>query len=138
MFTNFYLTICVRRSGGDTTIRLSSLMSGASRLATRPCGTNFTEFAAAQEFARRDGGRYHARICDLRFTFLVHRLTSWYKQGTDVERMLIPLSEYMGATGSNSLEKYLAMTPERFRKHLRKLKVNVVKPLELMKGYRAT
>ena len=52
--------------------------------------------------------------------------------------MLIPLSEYMGATGSNSLEKYLAMTPERFRKHLRKLKVNVVKPLELMKGYRAT
>jgi len=49
MFTNFYLTICVRRSGGDTTIRLSFLMSGASRLATRPFGTNFTEFAAAQE-----------------------------------------------------------------------------------------
>lgn len=71
---------------------------------------------------RRDGGRYHARICDLRFTFLVHRLTSWYKHGADVERMLIPLSEYMGMTGSDSLEKYLAMTPERFRKHLRNLK----------------
>lgn len=70
---------------------------------------------------RRDGGRYHARICDLRFTFLVHRLTSWFKEGTDVERMLIPLSEYMGMTGSDSLEKYLAMTPERFRKQLRAL-----------------
>jgi integrase/recombinase XerD len=67
--------------------------------------------------ARRDG-RYQPRMCDLRFTFVVHRLTSWYKQGTDVERMLIPLSEYLGETGLDSMEKYLGLTPERFRRQL--------------------
>jgi integrase/recombinase XerD len=71
--------------------------------------------------ARRDGGRYQPRIRDLRFTFAVHRLTSWYKQGTDVERMLIPLSEYLGETGLDSMEKYLVLTPDRFRKQLRAL-----------------
>ena len=64
---------------------------------------------------------------------MVDRLTSWYREGTDVERMLIPLSEYMGATGSDSLEKYLAMTPERFRRHLRQLKINVGNVVDLTK-----
>jgi len=76
--------------------------------------------------ARYDGGRYQPRIRDLRFSFAVHRLTSWYKQGIDVERMLLPLSEYLGETGMNSMEKYLALTPDRFRKQLGKLRLDGV------------
>ena len=130
-----YLRSPVRRRHHNSTLFLNV---GGEPIGYKALWYQFYRICRCAGVARHDGGRYHARICDLRFTFLVHRLTSWYKQGTDVERMLIPLSEYMGATGSNSLEKYLAMTPERFRKHLRKLKVNVVKPLELMRGYRAT
>jgi hypothetical protein len=51
--------------------------------------------------------------------------------------MLIPLSEYLGETGLESVQKYLGLTPERFRKHLRKLKLNVLQTPELMKDYRA-
>lgn len=92
----------------------------------------FRRMCRCAEVARRDG-RYQPRMCDLRFTFVVHRLTSWYKEGRDVERMLIPLSEYLGESGLNPLQMYLGLTPERFRKHLRKLTLDAVKPEELMK-----
>jgi len=80
----------------------------------------FRKMCRAAGVTRHDG-RYQPRICDLRFTFAVHRLASWYKRGVDVERMLIPLSEYLGIAGSDSMGRYLAMTPERFRKQLRRL-----------------
>jgi len=67
---------------------------------------------------RHDGGHYQPRIHDLRCSFAVHRLTTWYKQEINVERMLPALSEYLGEIGLDSMEKYLAMTPERFRNQL--------------------
>lgn len=67
---------------------------------------------------RHDGGHYQPRIHDLRCSFAVHRLTAWYKQEINVERMLPALSEYLGEIGLDSMEKYLAMTPERFRNQL--------------------
>src|SRR2546427_242069 len=33
---------------------------------------------------RSDGARYQPRLHDLRHSFAVHRLTSWYRQGADV------------------------------------------------------
>ena len=80
----------------------------------------FRKMCRAAGVTRHDG-RYQPRICDLRFTFVVHRLASWYKHGVDVDRMLIPLSEYLGMAGSDSIERYLGMTPERFCKQLRNL-----------------
>ena len=73
---------------------------------------------------RRDPGHYRPRIYDLRFTFAVHRLASWYRQGINVERMLPALSEYLGEANLGSMQKYLAMTPERFRKQLRNLNLS--------------
>jgi len=67
---------------------------------------------------RHDGGHYQPRIHDLRYSFAVHRLTTWYKQGINVERMLPALSEYLGEIGLDSMEKYLAVTPERFDRQL--------------------
>ncbi len=130
-----YLCSPVRRRQDNGTFFLNV---GGEPLDYKGLWYEFRKTCRCAGVARRDGGRHHARICDLRFTFLVHRLTSWYKQGTDVERMLIPLCEYMGMNGSDSLAKYLALTPERFRKQLRKLKLNVIRPQGLKKGFRAT
>jgi integrase len=41
---------------------------------------------------RSDGGRFQPRLHDLRHTFAVHRLTSWYRQGADVQKLLPYLS----------------------------------------------
>jgi len=61
---------------------------------------------------RIDGARYQPRLHDLRHTFAVHRLTSWYKQGADVQRLLPILSVYLGHTCIAATSRYLTMTPE--------------------------
>ena len=70
---------------------------------------------------RHDGSYYQARMHDLRHTFAVHPVTSWLKQGADMNRMLPALAAYMGEVGLGSTERYLSIAPERFRKHLAKL-----------------
>jgi site-specific recombinase XerD len=61
---------------------------------------------------RTDGARYQPRLHDLRHTFAVHRLTSWYQQGADVKRLLPLLSVYMGHVHLRHTQVYLTMTPE--------------------------
>lgn len=46
-----------------------------------------------------------------RHTFAVHRLTSWYQQGADVQRLLPQLSTYLGHTSLACTQVYLSMTP---------------------------
>jgi len=70
---------------------------------------------------RNDGGPYQPRLHDLKYTFAVHRITSWIRNGADLNRMLPALAAYMGQVGLGSTERYLYMTPERFRKELDKL-----------------
>jgi integrase/recombinase XerD len=67
---------------------------------------------------RHDGAVYQPRMHDLRYTFAVHRLTSWIKQRANMNRMLPALAAYIGQVGLGSTERYLSMTPERFRKQL--------------------
>ncbi len=71
--------------------------------------------------ARHDGSRYQPRMHDLRHTFAVHRLTAWFKHGADMNRMIPALSAYMGQHDLGAAERYLRMTPERFRNQLNKL-----------------
>src|SRR6266542_2194225 len=52
---------------------------------------------------RNDGATYQPRLHDLRHTFAVHRLISWYKENKNVQQLLPILSVYMG-------HKYLAHT----------------------------
>ena len=70
---------------------------------------------------RHDGACYQARMHDLRHTFAVHRITAWFKQDADMNRMLPALAAYMGQVGLGSTERYLSLTPERFRTELVKL-----------------
>jgi integrase/recombinase XerD len=55
---------------------------------------------------------------DLRSAFVVHRLNAWSKSGVDLRAMLPALSAYMGLVGLSSSERYLRLTPERFRRQL--------------------
>lgn len=61
---------------------------------------------------RTDGARYQPRLHDLRHTFAVHRLTSWYQQGADVTTLLPLLSVYLGHVHLRDTQVYLSMTPE--------------------------
>jgi site-specific recombinase XerD len=70
---------------------------------------------------RHDGSIYQPRLYDLKFTFAVHRITYWIYSGANLDLMLPALAAYMGQVGLGSTERYLALTPERFRKTLNKL-----------------
>ena len=64
------------------------------------------------QIQRHDGARYQPRLHDLRHSFAVHRLIAWYQQGEDVQRLLHPLSVYMGHVNIADTQVYLTMTPE--------------------------
>jgi site-specific recombinase XerD len=48
----------------------------------------------------------------LRHAFAVRRLTSWYRAGADVQRLLPKLSVYLGHAHLAATQVYLSMTPE--------------------------
>jgi integrase/recombinase XerD len=58
------------------------------------------------------------RMRDLRNAFVVHRLSAWSKRGVDLREMVPALAAYMGLVGLSSTERYLRLTPERFRHQL--------------------
>lgn len=60
---------------------------------------------------RTDNTRYQPRIHDLRHSFAVHRLTEWYKEGSDVQELLPVLSVFMGHAKLAGTSVYLTMTP---------------------------
>jgi len=61
---------------------------------------------------RPDTFSFQPRIHDLRHTFAVHRVTEWYRQGADVQKLLPALSTYLGHVSLESTQRYLTMTPE--------------------------
>ncbi len=82
---------------------------------------NFKRLREIAGVARSDGARRQPRLQDFRFTFAVHRITSWIRNGADLNRMLPALAVYMGQSGLGSINRYLSLTPERFRRHLDRL-----------------
>lgn len=66
-------------------------------------------------------GRCDPRLLDLRNSFAVHRITMWIRSGADLNRMLPALAAYMGLDILDSTERYMRLTPERFRKTVSKL-----------------
>ena len=60
----------------------------------------------------RHKSSYQPRVHDLRHSFAVHRLTEWYRQNVDVQRLLPALSTYLGHVELGSTQRYLTMTPE--------------------------
>jgi site-specific recombinase XerD len=73
---------------------------------------NFRILCDLAGIRRTDGTQEQPRLHDLRHTFAVHRLTSWYQQGADVQRLLQHLSVYLGHIHIRHTQVYLTMTPE--------------------------
>jgi integrase/recombinase XerD len=67
--------------------------------------------------------KYPPSMRDLRDAFVVHRLNAWSKRGVDLRGMVPPLAAYMGLVGLTSTERYLRLTPERFR-----FQLNILSP----------
>jgi site-specific recombinase XerD len=61
---------------------------------------------------RKDDGRRAPCLHALRHTAAVHRLTSWYSKGADVQRLLPALSTYLGHAHLDGTSVYLSMTSE--------------------------
>ena len=57
---------------------------------------------------RHDGSYFQPRLHDLRHTFAVHRVTEWYRQGADVQRLLPALSTYLGHVNLSGTQRYLS------------------------------
>lgn len=65
---------------------------------------------------RTDGARYQPRLHDLRHSFCVHRLMSWYQESADVQQLLPILSVYMGHAHLAATSVYLTMTNDLLQK----------------------
>lgn len=96
-------------AGGDTHFFLGH--DGAP-LAWWPLHHAFARLRQYAGVRRSDGGRYQPRLHDLRHSFAVHRLTEWYRQEADVQRLVYHLSVYLGHAHLEDTQVYLTMTPE--------------------------
>jgi len=72
----------------------------------------FGKLRLAADVKRIDGGRFQPRLHDLRHTAAVHRLVAWYREGADVQSLLVKLSAYLGHVDIAATQPYLTLTPE--------------------------
>jgi integrase len=70
----------------------------------------FKRIRSKAGISREDEATFQPRIHDLRHTFAVNRLTSWYRQGEDVQKLLPILSTYLGHKHLSHTSVYLTMT----------------------------
>ena len=71
----------------------------------------FANLLGAAGIHRKDDGRRGPCLHSLRHTAAVHRLTAWYREGADVQRLLPVLSTWLGHAGLDGTKIYLSMTP---------------------------
>jgi integrase/recombinase XerD len=109
-----------RNQRGPSSERLFVKKDGGS-LVPKTVNNNFQRLRKISGICRHDGATYQPRMHDIRYAFAVHRITSWIREGVDLNQMLPALAVYMGQVGLGSTERYLLMTPERFRKDLDRL-----------------
>jgi site-specific recombinase XerD len=94
---------------------------GGQRLTPSTLRDIFQRLRSLAGVRNRNGSGAAPRLHDLRPSFAVHRIGSWIKSGADLNRMLPALAAYMGLRSLTATERYMALTPERFRKELSKL-----------------
>ncbi len=85
---------------------------GGGRVTKNTLACHYRRLRESAGIRRTDGARYQPRLHDLRHSFAVHRLTSWYRQGADVQKLLPQLSVYLGHVCIRHTQVYLSMTPE--------------------------
>ena len=81
-------------------------------LAKRTVGNAFAKLLRVAGIESRNDGRRAPCLHSLRHTAAVNRLTSWYRQGANVQRLLPALSTWLGHAHLDGTQVYLSMTPE--------------------------
>ena len=61
---------------------------------------------------RPPGFKFRPRLHDLRHTFALNRLVSWYREGKNVQRLLPHLATYLGHRSVRETQRYLNLTSE--------------------------
>jgi len=75
-------------------------------------GTTFQRLRQRAGIRGTDERQQQPRLHSLRHSFAVHRLTAWYRQGADVQRLVHHLSVYLGHAHLAHTQTYLTMTTE--------------------------
>jgi integrase/recombinase XerD len=83
-----------------------------ARIPIRLIQLAFRRLRAHSGVRRQGGARCQPRLHDLRHAAAVHRLTAWYREGKNVQRLLPLLSTYLGHVDISSTQLYLTMTPD--------------------------
>jgi integrase/recombinase XerD len=83
-----------------------------ARISSRLLRQAFQRLRTHSGVRHKDGAQYQPRLHDLRHAAAVHRLTAWYREGKEVQRLLPLLSTYLGHVSIASTQLYLTMTPE--------------------------
>ena len=95
--------------------------SAAARFFTTAAGKTISLAQLENAFVRvrRHAGiqrpstdRWQPRLHDMRHSFAVHRLLSWYRAGIDVQAHLPLLATYLGHVNLSGTQKYLTLTPQ--------------------------
>lgn len=76
---------------------------------------SFKRLCEVANVHRSDKSRFGPRLHDLRHSFAVHRLIACYREGGNVQQLLLQLSTYLGHADLNSTQRYLTLTPELLR-----------------------
>jgi len=100
-----------RKTSTDSSRPFFTGKNGA-RLAGQSLRKAFRKLCKSAGVHRDDNARYQPRFHDLRHSFAVHRLISWYQSGADVQKLLPHLATYLGHVHINSTQRYLQLTPE--------------------------
>jgi len=72
----------------------------------------FCHLRAHAGIVRHDEARFQPRLHDLRHTAAVTRVVTWYREGTDVQRLLPQLATYLGHGDLRGTQRYLTMTAD--------------------------
>lgn len=91
------------------------LTNRGQRLSRAGAEYAFKQLRERAQVRRDDGARYQPRLHDIRHTYTVTRLVTWYREGADVQRLLPQLATYLGHVHVGATQHYLTMTPELLR-----------------------
>lgn len=75
----------------------------------------FRRLCNCAQIRRNDNARYQPRLHDMRHSFALTRLITWYREGADVQHLLPQLATYLGHVHIAATQHYLTMTPELLR-----------------------
>ena len=83
---------------------------------------------------RKTPGRGGPRVHDLRHTFVVHRMTQWYRQGINPQGHLPYLAAYLGHRDIHSTLVYLTITQELLQRANDRFRTAETEVLKVIQG----